>query len=38
VALTEQEKISMLEVEGLIQPFEFGYELAWKTLKDLKKV
>jgi nucleotidyltransferase substrate binding protein (TIGR01987 family) len=26
--------LSMLEKEGVIQRFEYSYELAWKTLKD----
>ncbi|MDR1848065.1 MAG: nucleotidyltransferase substrate binding protein [Bacteroidales bacterium] len=28
-------ELSDLEKEGLIQRFEYTYELAWKTLKDL---
>lgn len=27
-------EFSMLEKEGIIQRFEYTYELAWKTLKD----
>ena len=26
--------MSDLEKEGLIQPFKYSYELAWKTMKD----
>ena len=26
--------MSDLETEGLIQRFEYSYELAWKTMKD----
>lgn len=28
------EELSMLEQEGVIQRFEYTYELSWKTLKD----
>jgi nucleotidyltransferase substrate binding protein (TIGR01987 family) len=31
------EDLSELEVEGLIQRFEYTYELAWNTLQDLFK-
>ena len=28
------EDLSLLEREGVVQRFEYTYELAWKTLKD----
>jgi nucleotidyltransferase substrate binding protein (TIGR01987 family) len=28
------EALNVLEMEGVIQRFEYSYELAWKTLKD----
>ncbi len=30
----EQEHLSQLEQEGVIQRFEYSMELAWKTMKD----
>ena len=33
-ALSDGRQLSMLEKEGVIQRFEYSYELAWKTLKD----
>lgn len=32
-----KQKMSELETEGLIQRFEYTYELAWKTLQDYIK-
>lgn len=34
LANRDWESFSDLEQEGLIQRFEYSYELAWKTLKD----
>jgi nucleotidyltransferase substrate binding protein (TIGR01987 family) len=34
VALMEERALSELEQQGLIQAFEFTYELAWRLLKD----
>ena len=31
----EQENLNELEEQGLIQSFEYTYELAWNTMKDL---
>jgi len=33
----KSETLSELEIEGLIQRFEYTYELGWKTLQDLLK-
>ncbi|MDI6792068.1 MAG: nucleotidyltransferase substrate binding protein [bacterium] len=30
----EKEELNELELQGLIQSFEYTYELAWNTLKD----
>jgi len=35
VALTEERALSDLEQQGLIQGFEFTFDLAWKTLQDI---
>lgn len=32
---SEEDPLSELETEGLIQRFEYTYELSWKTLQDL---
>lgn len=34
VALSNQRDLSKLEEQGLIQAFEYTYELAWNTIKD----
>ena len=33
-AVNNVEKLSLLEKEGMIQRFEYTFELSWKTLKD----
>lgn len=35
IQLSEERQLSDLEQQGLIQAFEFTYELAWKTLQDI---
>ncbi|MFQ5597737.1 MAG: nucleotidyltransferase substrate binding protein [Nitrospiria bacterium] len=34
VALAQQRPLSKLEEQGLIQAFEYTFELAWNTVKD----
>jgi len=35
ISKNDEEEISDLEKEGLIQRFEYTFELAWKTLQDI---
>ncbi len=35
VQLSQERKLSDLEEQGMIQAFEFTFDLAWKTLQDL---
>jgi nucleotidyltransferase substrate binding protein, HI0074 family len=35
IALTEERELSDLEQQGLIQGFEFTFDLAWNTLQDI---
>ncbi|MFN3996583.1 nucleotidyltransferase substrate binding protein [Algoriphagus sp.] len=37
IDLSSAESLSELEIEGLIQRFEYTYELSWKTLQDVIK-
>ena len=37
VELATERELSDLEKQGMIQAFEFSYELAWKTVKDFFK-
>ncbi|PCI61277.1 MAG: nucleotidyltransferase [Gammaproteobacteria bacterium] len=34
VELSEQRELSSLETQGLIQAFEYNFELSWKVIKD----
>jgi nucleotidyltransferase substrate binding protein (TIGR01987 family) len=34
VELSKQRKLSLLEEQGLIQAFEYNFELAWNLIKD----
>lgn len=34
IQLSRERKLSELEEQGLIQAFEYNYELAWNTMKD----
>lgn len=34
MALLEERDLSELEMQGMIQAFEYNYELAWNVIKD----
>lgn len=34
IGLSEQRPLTKLEQQGLIQAFEYNYELAWNCIKD----
>ena len=34
IAITEKRKLTQLEEQGLIQAFEFNFELSWNLMKD----
>jgi len=34
IELSKQRELSKLEKQGLIQAFEFSFELSWKVIKD----
>ena len=37
IEITQQRKLTKLEEQGLIQAFEYNYELAWNCIKDFYK-
>ncbi len=37
IDLSKERPLSALEIQGLIQSFEYTHELAWKTLRDFLK-